>query len=198
MDHNIVEYIISLFAYQTLCEATQVSKQWHDMSQKQLKIRHELDPILPILHNRATHNQFIQSLYNFYHNFIIYNAYSSLSRFITGINGSYKYGINNAEFISSWSTISDQIESIFDALYKYTIIKINKVKKTEMCKLKFHDIRTISSRIQLFEKGFAILMYFKSLLNTVYDDWDEFTYDEFENYSIIWNIDLIDVGKFNK
>lgn len=191
MDHNITEYIISLLDYQTLCTAVQISKQWCNMSKKQLELWHKSDPILPILHNRQIHNNFINDLHYIYKKYLI-QTNTNFHDFLDIINISINYSYNDDKFRIIFNK-SDKIEQLFEHVIQHLHIINDNGENVSS-----HRLYIYTSHITLFEKGFVILMYFKSLLNTVHcSGLHKFIYEKNKNYSIRWYSHLFEDNIFD-
>lgn len=194
MNRDTLSITFNFINYRDLYSTSQVNQLWHQASQIRLKIWQQSDPILPILHNRLIHDDFIDSLYELYNNYII-QTNIDFHRFLTNMNSSYNTGYDNNKFTTIFNQ-SDKIDPLFRYIIQHLPVKYN------LSNIPIHTIEIYIHDVSLFEKGFMILTYFKSLLNIVYfrdfRDFDQFIYSETTNYSIRWNIRLFQSKIFDK
>lgn len=196
MNKDTLSIIVGFIDYQDLFSTVKVDRLWQKVSQNQLNIRHQSNPILPILHNKSTQIDFVGNLHQLYRDYLTLFKISFHSLLIK-INSSSKYGYNNDDFInifanhevnkrqSYWQIILDIIDLLFEHVITHLCIKINDNS------ILMHSIDIYVHKTSLFEKGFVILMYFKSLLTTVHYRFPDFIiYDKTKNYSIGWNVKI--------
>lgn len=182
--------IFSFLSYKNIADTTiKVSKFWHDVSQKQLKIRHQAGNILPIIHNRQTQDQFIHCANKIFKDYILQKQLI-LTHFINNINRSRIPGDNL--FIKQLYPFDEhQIKN----LYAYVILKIYSFDFINNDH-KFHQFPNANS-IFLFDKLFTCYMYLRKFISGVAKPLFNVCASDFDFYFIYWDVSKIPDGVFN-